>query len=1151
MLNNKRMLLLTASIFLIAFSLFSNQVNATWWDLAYPYRYPIISSTTEGSFSVNDTNKLNGNVIWAKILNSSYVYSTLSGPSGTLAIANQTNQNAWENETTMQGNTPTSVWSGYSAVYHLSDTAGIDSTLIYNETATAGTSVTKGVFGNALYFDGATSYLTVNDNANNLAIGSYNWSYSLWFNSTSMCSGESYTQIFWFESNNSKIASESCYGGTAGITWRYTNSTAGYEGATMKIEADPKTNQWYFLVITYNEATNYINVYLNGTLAMTKYTSDFVAGNGGATYPNTIGAYHSSHVGRFEGDIDEFRLYKNTLTQAQITDMWNNGINALTTLGAEEESSTATPTSITLYLNGSTSNQSLTYGSSLNATATINVTGLFVELYKNGTLIANGTTTSTNITTWGAGYYNFTASWPGNTTYSASSTTRWVNISKASTTISLAINGTEGNITMIYPNASNVTQWKTVTGGTQTLFRNGSSKTNPEIILLGAGVYNYTTTLDHENYTASPVTRYLTINPDPVVLYLAFNGTQSNVTLTYPVVVNITAWANDSVNGQQVLFRNGTNISNPTIYQPAYGLYNFTTSLNDNVNYSFAPVSYNLTIEKGNSGLTMTASPGWSIPENSLITITCSGLPGVILYRDDIIVSNPFSAIMPFGTYQFVCNNTDQYNYTPTTTTQTLNVQSGGFGCSDTNTYAFRKTLNVTGSTLNLNFSSLVNNSFVRSNLADVYLNTTNASITGKNGTSIVVNVANVSSISILFGNYLINNAYSNVSLSVNTTDISAYEEVNDYYVVNLVNEITGINLLPPNATTTLTLFCPGGTSSFSVNATKLTFATFQQISEMKVTVTYSATEIYYRNLLVNYPIEYKNVYLVDANDFQMVQFIIKLQDNTGEYGNSILKMKKYLEGTLQTMTELRFDAEKKAVVFLVNGDKYQIFVDNGVEERNIGYFLVDPTDLTKTIVIGPINATNMTYGNVSTYLDITAGVITFRWLDQGGQTQSVEFWVYNYTNSSDLLYYSNSTNHSFVEFNYAVPDPNASYIAKYLIHSNVFGANTTGAQQVLTGSYLYPPVFPLMFLIDLLIGSGPTAVAWFVMIFILPLSMIFTEKHKGLAGFVLVIFVALMDYWHVIALPTLFGIKYAIIGLGLFVSVMIELKSKRTVIVQ
>lgn len=149
------------------------------------------------------------------------------------------------------------------------------------------------------------------------------------------------------------------------------------------------------------------------------------------------------------------------------------------------------------------------------------------------------------------------------------------------------------------------------------------------------------------------------------------------------------------------------------------------------------------------------------------------------------------------------------------------------------------------------------------------------------------------------------------------------------------------------------------------------------------------------------------------------------------------------------------------------------------------------------------------------------------------------------------MLYYTNSTNYSYVEFNYNVPDPNASYIAKYLIHSTIFGLNTTGAQMILTGAYLYPSVFPLLYLLTSFIGTGNGAIAIFVMAFILPIAMLFTEKHRGLAGFSIVAVVSLLDYWHVIVLPVIFGVKYAIIGLALFMCLLIELKSRRTVYYQ
>ena len=540
----------------------------------------------------------------------------------------------------------------------------------------------------------------------------------------------------------------------------------------------------------------------------------------------------------------------------------------------------------------------------------------------------------------------------------------------------------------------------------------------------------------------------------------------------------------------------------------------------------------------------MSSSPSWSVSEGTSVTITAEATPNgtITLYKDGNIVSNPYTASLPYGTYNFTATY-DHANYTADPITKFLTVSSGGFGCTDNETYAFEKTISATGTLLNLNFTDLVADNLVRSDLKDVYINQSVVSNVWTNFTDgyyIVVNTTDISNFDVKFGNYIANNSYTNHTLSENTTDMTGYTQINPYYVLTFIEESDGTQQLPPDTnSTTVSLFCSGGVSSFDVEDDKLLVSSFNQLTDIKATVTYSATEIYYRNYMVSSEIEYKYVYLVDANQHQVVQLILTLQDETGDFSGSTLKVKKYLEGSLRTITEQQFDAENKVVVYLINGDKYQLYVDNGNEERNIGYLNVDPVDLDKTLVIFSATTTNMTViENMSYDLTYDGSTIHFVWSDPAGQTDSVEFYVYNYTNDSQVLYYASSSNHSYVVFDYNVPVKNDTYIAKWLVHHNVFGLNTTGQQVVLEGSYTYPASFPLS---DVVTYLGGNSVMWFVLILILPLPMIFSRRHAGIGALFLVGIVALFNYWHFIDVPI------PVLATGLLIAIFIELINRRS----
>lgn len=631
-----------------------------------------------------------------------------------------------------------------------------------------------------------------------------------------------------------------------------------------------------------------------------------------------------------------------------------------------------------------------------------------------------------------AGGYEYTFHANDTEASSNNTATYYYTVNKASTTINLAINGTEANVTETYPYPVNVTGWKSVAGGTLTLQRNGSSKSNPEIIQLGAGMYNYTLSLDHENYTASAVTRWLEI-------------------------------------------------------------------------------------EQASSGLTLSASPGWTTVENTEVTISCSASFNTTLYRDGVIVSNPYSALLSFGYYNFTCIVDDQANYTPGSTTSILTVESGGFGCSDTDTFAFEQNISVTGTFVNLNFTTVLEQNLIKSDLSDVKVITNNTT-SYVNGSHLVVDVTNVTDIIVRFGNYLVDYSYNNHSLSANTTNISGYTEINPYYVYTFLDESTGIEQLPPNSTRTVSLFCVGGSTSFNLTDTTILVSSFIELNETRTTIEYSATEMYSRNLINSNPIEYRNFYLVDAEKHQVVEIMFTLQDYTYNYDNGYMRIKKYLEGTLQTITESQFDLEDKVITYLINGDKYQLYIDSedGLHSTNIGLLTVDTIDLTKTIVIGNFSSVNSQIGKLFYNLtfDADADMIRFFVRDPSGSMNNVSFWVYNITNTSQLLYFASSSNDTQVNFNYEVPDNTTLYKVEFKIAHDLFGANSYGSGSIMGDPSLSMLVFPYV--------SFPSYIkTGFSVIIILGSALIFGSMFGALGGIIAVAISGLLVYFGLIEITS------------------------------
>ncbi|MGC9058762.1 MAG: hypothetical protein ACP5IJ_02980, partial [Candidatus Nanoarchaeia archaeon] len=608
------------------------------------------------------------------------------------------------------------------------------------------------------------------------------------------------------------------------------------------------------------------------------------------------------------------------------------------------------------------------------------------------------------------------------------------------------------------------TGWKHVLGGTLTLYRNGTvvnqtttQDSISEIIQLAAGTYNYTLTLDHQNYTANPITRILTIN-------------------------------------------------------------------------------------KGDSQLTLTASPSWNVIEGTSVTISCSAVSPLVvtLKKDNVVVSNPYQATLPFGVYQFCCEINDQQNYTPTKVCNFLTVSTTGFGCSKSDIYAFSKIIETTTFPINLNFTNLVNKKYVKKDLSDVWVNTTilSANKNTTNGYYLVVsNTTPITQFEVKFGNYLSNLSYSNGSLASTTINVENYTESQYYYVFYLLNEKTGNELLPPSANTSLLLACPSGITRFDVKDTKILVPSIEKLDKIRAIVSYSPSEVYYRDYFIRSNVEYKYVYLVDANQDQVLQMIFKIQDLTGNFKQGIFKVKRYLGGMLRDISETQLDIEDKAIVYLINGFTYQIYINKNNQERNLGEVYPDPSNLEKTIVITDLVFTNHTEfkANYSLTFDNETGTITFSYSDPTGNTLGIEFFVYNYS-SEELLYYANSTEKT-VSFTYIVPDKNQQYLTRVVIHNRLLGENTVAITSVF--GYVAPTVIFLPFYLTQLLGGTS---AWFLLLFVFPIALLFGERSAGIALFVLVGLLAFFVAIKSLSLPN----AAVLLGLVLLLAIITEINARR-----
>ncbi len=229
------------------------------------------------------------------------------------------------------------------------------------------------------------------------------------------------------------------------------------------------------------------------------------------------------------------------------------------------------PGEVHLYLNGIENNLTIDYGTISNATGTTPYG--YITLYRNGTMVANGTSPQSEIATLAAGYYSYTAVSNGDENHSSASVTYFLTINKANSSVTLYLNSLNSDIIITEGESVNHTGILNIpTTGDLSLLRNGTQFAFGASPLTDISVYNnpgyYNITAyyaGNENYSEGSATHFITvleaihdISVDSIELIKEVNGTNKSVSSS-------TAWLYDVVyvkaNVSNVGNQNETNIN--------------------------------------------------------------------------------------------------------------------------------------------------------------------------------------------------------------------------------------------------------------------------------------------------------------------------------------------------------------------------------------------------------------------------------------------------------------------------------------------------------------------------------------------------------------------------------------------------------------
>jgi hypothetical protein len=249
-----------------------------------------------------------------------------------MAIASETAQAYWANESIGDGYNPTLIYdNGTTAVYRMDNVSFPDSTRYKNDmisTNITSKAISKlhGLFGNGTYFDGTnTEYVKIPQKLVNVPIGSV----SIWLNAT-----KNWGTNNWVGIGDSLGEFEILYNTAVG------NAVHFYVDGTDLFVTDKniyKNGNWTFVVLSWNSVTDSHTLFVYGSNNYA-FTSAVAIGTPAAT--NLYLGYYTGGGGdssyAFSGEMDEVRFYNRSVGQAEANYMFYNGINNLTTLSNTE-----------------------------------------------------------------------------------------------------------------------------------------------------------------------------------------------------------------------------------------------------------------------------------------------------------------------------------------------------------------------------------------------------------------------------------------------------------------------------------------------------------------------------------------------------------------------------------------------------------------------------------------------------------------------------------------------------------------------------------------------------------------------------------------------------------------------------------------------
>jgi len=512
---------------------------------------------------------------------------------------------------------------GYWSMGDYTNSSGIFDNSSYDSFGTFGgnlgtDNITDGKRGNALEFDGSTSYVDIPSAKFDDFI---NVSVSLWFYPTSIATD--YSRII--QKGDSSGATNGfiiAQDDTEAIIGVYEEgSSTEHIAITNNVVQD---DNWYHVVLTYDEI-NGATIYLNGTNDTTSTSGGWSSGTGNNL---NIGKRAGESNSYFAGSIDEVLIFNRSLSATEVSALYSSQVNKFNasfdnleegqhnyTVYAIDEEGNINDTedrnfvySLTddtpPYFTSIPENASLWYGNEslgvdFDATDAVNFDSYSINDTAQFSINSSGWLS--NATSLAVGNYMINVTI--NDTFNNINWTLYtVEINSSHNSCNVLFNETSP---LTYP-----TQFEVYTncGSGFTLYRNGSVISNNSVQNNGVGYYNFSVMrIDTENYTNIYDEEFFTINSNSEICEVLYDESSP---LAYPGEFYV--WANCT--SSFVLKRNNTIISNNSKQELEIGAYNFSMLRDDTVNYSYI---YNESMFRIVAGADTTPPYFIDMPENS------------------------------------------------------------------------------------------------------------------------------------------------------------------------------------------------------------------------------------------------------------------------------------------------------------------------------------------------------------------------------------------------------------------------------------------------------------------------------------------------------------------------------------------------------